>query len=327
MPLEKPDHVDKKKAAEPQTDNGLFADAYKAVDKIKDAGNATVEFVQEHPVGVTVGAGAIIGAVLLLKGKPLYGGAAAELKAGQSVFARIGSESAPIIQAAENAGDNAVIAAARKSGTTLEVPALQRKTVDGAVIPDVVRPQLEKGLSLTTPEALAATGKKYESGLVELFKLPREAVGEAGQTIDDFALGSLKSRAGTTGERVTEFAAKGESERLLSINPHAAGLSDLGGVKMTVLDEAQLVKLASGDVQFKFTPQLGQFLKATGKITEEHIGEAMAVQKAGSKKMLGEILVDLKHAEQADVDLAFSSQNIVKATLKEVRENFLKTVK
>lgn len=330
MPIEKPDHTDKsdkKIKAQPDADNGLFDEAYKVAGKVKNACEVGVDYVADHKVEFAIGTGVVLGAAVLLKGKPLYRSAASELKAGESIFARAGAEitGTPATVIAD-AADNSIVAAAKKSGTTLEAPALQRKTVEGAAIPDVVRPQLEKGLSLTTPEALAATSRKYESGLAELFKLPREAVGEAGQSIDDFALSALKSRSVVTGERVTEFAAKGESERLLAMNPHAAGLTDLGGVKMSVLDEAHLIKLASTDVQFKFTPQLGQFLKAGGKITEEHIGEAMAVQKAGSKKMLGEILVDLKHADQADVDLAFASQNTVKAALKEARENFLKSL-
>jgi hypothetical protein len=155
-----------------------------------------------------------------------------------------------------------------------ESPALQRKTIDGAVIPDVARPLLEKGSSLTTSEALAAT--------------------------------------------------KAEAERLAALNPALKGVSDLAGAKVTVLDRDHLIKLAGSDLQFKFTPQLGQFLKAGGKITEEHIGEAFAVQKGGSKKLLGEILVDLKHATTADVEKAFADQNTVKAALKAAREDFLK---
>jgi hypothetical protein len=310
MPLEKFDH--KAVPEHHSQPTNWFEAAYDGVaNKAKSAADKTVTMVKEHPVESAVVAGfAVVGAYALLKGKGDFRIISSEAKAGEGIIGK----------AVKDAG------AAEVSGAkaTFESPMLQRKTIDGAVIPDVARPLLEKGSALTTPEALAATAKKYESGLTDLFKLPRETIGEAGQGLDQLAAKTLQSRAATTGERFTEAATKAEAERLAALNPALKGLSDIGGAKVTVLDQDHLVKLAGSDLQFKFTPQLGQFLKAGGKITEEHIGEAFAVQKGGSKKLLGEILVDLKHATKADVDQAFADQNTVKAALKAAREEFLK---
>ena len=297
MPIEKFDH--KAGPEQHSQPTNWFEAAYDgAAAKVKSGADKTVTMVKEHPVEAAVVAGvAVVGAYALFKGKADLRIISSEAKAG----------------AAELNGAKAAF----------ESPALQRKTIDGVVIPDVARPLLEKGSSLTTPEALAATTKKYEAGLTDLFKLPREAVGEAGQGLDQLAAKTLQSRAATTGERFTEAATKAEAERLAALNPTLKGVTDLAGAKVTVLDQDHLIKLAGSDLQFKFTPQLGQFLKAGGKITEEHIGEAFAVQKGGSKKLLGEILVDLKHATTADVEQAFADQNTVKAALKAAREAFL----
>jgi len=308
MPIERFDHTAAPEHSQP---TNWFEAAYEgAAHKAKVATDKTVNMVKDHPVESAVIAGvAIVGTYALLKGKGDIRLISNEVKSGEGVIGKVvkdaGSEA------------NAVKAA-------FENPTLPRKTIDGAAIPDVARPLLEKGSSLTTPEALAATTKKYEAGLTDLFKLPRETVGEAGQTLDNLAAKTLQSRAGTTGERFTEAATKAEAERLATLNPTLKGVSDLSGAKVTVLDQDHLVKLAGSDLQFKFTPQLGQFLKAGGKITEENIAEAFALQKEGNKKLLGEILVDLKHATTADVEQAFTDQNTVKAALKAAREEFLK---
>jgi hypothetical protein len=291
--------------------SNLFEAAYDgAASKVKSATDKAVTMVKEHPVEAAIFTGvAVVGAYALLKGKGDFRIISNEAKAGEGIIGR----------SVKDAG--AVEAGAK---ATFESPALQRNTIDGVVIPDVARPLLEKGSALTSPEALAATTRKYEAGLTDLFKLPRETVGEVGQGLDQLAAKTLQSRAATTGERFTEAATKSEAERLAALNPALKELTDIGGAKVTVLDQDHLVKLAGSDLQFKFTPQLGQFLKAGGKITEEHIGEAFAVQKGGSKKLLGEILVDLKHATKADVEQAFADQNTVKAALKAAREEFLK---
>lgn len=291
--------------------SNLFEAAYDgAASKVKSAADKAVTMVKEHPVEAAIVTGvAVVGAYALLKGKGDFRIISNEAKAGEGIIGRT----------VKDAG-----AAEASAKAAFESPALQRKTIDGVAIPDVARPLLEKGSALTTPEALAATTKKYEAGLTDLFKLPRETVGEVGQGLDQLAAKTLQSRAATTGERFTEAATKAEAERLAALNPALKDLTDIGGAKITVLDQDHLVKLAGSDLQFKFTPQLGQFLKAGGKITEEHIGEAFALQKGGSKKLLGELLVELKHATKTDVDQAFADQNTVKAALKAAREEFLK---
>ncbi len=99
---------------------------------------------------------------------------------------------------------------------------------------------------------------------------------------------------------------------------------------MAIASDATLVKAAE-ELQFKHVPQLGQFLKGTGKISETQIEAALQIQrglpKDGPRKLLGEILVENKLAAQADVDLAFANQQELKSALRTVREKFLSTIK
>ncbi len=294
--------------------------------KTKDVTSETVAFVKDHPAeSALVGGLLIVAAAAALRGKP--GLAQSEIAATRTAL----GGSAEKLVAEKLAAEKLVVSSAHEAGevsakVVFEAPALQRKTVEGTIIPDVVRPMMEKGKSLVTPEALSEVGKKYAGSLDDLFKLPKQMIVEDGHTMTQVATSALKARGATTGERFTEAAVTAEAERLLALNPVLKEATSIGGMKITVLDQNHLTKLAGGDLQFKFTPQLGQFLKSTGKITEEHISEAMALQKGGNKKMLGEILVDLNHATKADVDAAFADQNIMKAALKEVREQFLKTL-
>lgn len=87
----------------------------------------------------------------------------------------------------------------------------------------------------------------------------------------------------------------------------------------------QLAKAAT-DLQFKHCPPLGQFLKGTGRISEEHVEQALALQKQTPTKKIGEILVEKGWASQADVDLAFSRQQNMKASLKDLFEKFKATM-
>ncbi len=291
-----------------------FEEAYKSVAvTTKAVTNEAVAYVKACPAeSAVLGGVLVIAACSAIRGKG--GLAQSEI---QVVKASLGHS------AEKMAAEKAVVTTGK---LTFEAPALQRKTVEGALIPDVVRPMMEKGRSLVSPEALSETGKKYFAGLTDLFKLPKEMIVEDGHAMTQVATSALKARGATTGERFTEAAVTAEAERLLALNPVLKDATSISGMKITVLDQNHLTKLAGGDLQFKFTPQLGQFLKATGKVTEEQISEVMALQKAGNKKMLGEILVDLKYCEKADIDAAFADQNAMKAALKEVREEFLKTL-
>ncbi len=294
--------------------------------KTKNVANEAVSFVKACPAeSAVIGGVLIVATAAALRGKT--GLAQSEIAATRTAM----GGSAEKLAAEKLAAEKLVVSGAHEAGevsakVVFEAPALQRKTVEGAIIPDVVRPMVEKGKSLVTPEALSEVGKKYAGGLDDLFKLPKQMIVEEGHTVTQVATSALKARGATTGERFTEAAVTAEAERLLILNPALKEATNIGGMKITVLDESHLTKLAGGDLQFKFVPQLGQFLKSGGKITEEHISEAMALQKSGNKKMLGEILVDLNHATKADIDAAFTDQNVMKAALKEVREQFLKTL-
>jgi len=120
-----------------------------------------------------------------------------------------------------------------------------------------------------------------------------------------------------------------EAERISRLNGGIAADADLAGAGLKILDREAFVKVAE-DLQFKHVPQIGQFLKNTGRVGEAEIDAALSIQrelaKSGERKLLGEILVEQKLASKADVDLAFANQQELKAALKILREKFLATV-
>ncbi|MBA4078773.1 MAG: hypothetical protein C0508_27340, partial [Cyanobacteria bacterium PR.023] len=118
MPIEKFDH---KSAPEQHSQpTNWFEAAYDgAASKVKSGADKTVTMVKDHPVEAAIVAGvAVVGAYALIKGKADF---------------RIISSDAKTVAKAGAADLNGAKAA-------FESPALQRKTIDGAVIPDVARP-------------------------------------------------------------------------------------------------------------------------------------------------------------------------------------------
>lgn len=314
MPIHNLDQPAEHKLALKNSGNGVWMEElYDSVSaRVKSAVGRSTNFVSEHPgESLLVGGLVIAGAAAVMRGNfravsgELKGG---ELQGGERILTTAGAD---------------VKGSVAATGKGFEEPAVARKTVEGEVIPDVVRPAVEKGMSLTSPEALAATAEKYRNGLEQLFQLPRQAVAESGQTIDDVAAHLLKSRAGVTGERFTEAAVKAEAERLTALNPQISGVTDLGGVKLTVHDDAHLAKLAASDLQFKYTPQLGQFFKATGKVSEADIKEAMDAQKQGDSRQIGQILKGMGRLDESDIEASMADQGKVKAALKAAREEYL----
>ena len=257
-----------------------------------------VDFVKEHPVATaaTVAAGLAVGYRLLARsaervGKELIESAAtsSELRAGQGLL----------------------------------------RDFSGAAIPDIERPFLKELVDGAAITAKAREG--YAADLMRAAVLPKTAVGLADETLDGFASRLLNGRVAITGERVSAETIAKESQRIASLNtgifaeaPVAAELN-LAGKTLTTMNPQHFAKLAE-EIQFKHVPQLGQLMKATGRITEGQIDEAIRLQQTyakGAAPRLGEILVDKGLAAKADVDLAFASQNELKLVLKNVRDKFL----
>jgi len=201
------------------------------------------------------------------------------------------------------------------------------KTHDGAPIPDLERPFVSEA-ALNLGKLTEKARESYASDLIKLWGLPRTATAEIGENVESFAARMLKERAQLTREFVTPEATAKELEKILGLNSLSAG-AELGGRELTIASDATFVKAAE-ELQFKHVPQLGQFLKGTGKISETQIEAALQIQrglpKDGPRKLLGEILVENKLAAQADVDLAFANQQELKSALRTVREKFLSTI-
>lgn len=199
-------------------------------------------------------------------------------------------------------------------------------TLEGKKIPDIQRPQVaESNFSLDAVKQKASAS--YSEDLSKIWKLPATGRANEGENLAGFAERNLRDRATLTGERINPEAIAKELDRISKLNPEINADAILSGKVLNVNTPDSLLKAAE-ELQFKHVPQIGQFLKGTGKISEEQIGKALEIQRAipqgAPRKLIGEILVENKLAAQADVDLAFSNQQELKAALKEVREKFVK---
>lgn len=192
---------------------------------------------------------------------------------------------------------------------------------EGALLPNVERPFLQNGIAQGFVER---TREAYAQDLIGLWTMPRKMTALADDTLPSFAERALKQRAGITGERILPETIGKEIERLGALNAGLSGESKLMGKTLITTNEQHLLKLAE-DTQFKHIPQIGQFLKATGKISEETIETALKIQKSSPAPAprIGEILVNKKLAAQADVDAAFGAQQELKDILKELRLKFI----
>lgn len=153
-----------------------------------------------------------------------------------------------------------------------------------------------------------------------------------GEAIPNIARPGLQANALKNGEEAFQTAVttakSGYKADLAEMMKTPGQITTVKGEVILNPTEEQLVKAAT-DLQFKHVPQLGQFLKGTGQITEHQIESALQIQRAipadQPRKFLGQILVENNLAKQADVDLAFARQTEMKKQLKEVFDQFRRT--
>ncbi len=261
------------------------------------------------------------------------GGMAAgiEARAGrETLTAAAGTDFRPGVGKELQAGADRVAAVA---GTDFRAGTGTLKTIDGAAIPDVARPAIaERALTVSAgafESQVAAVKAAYAGDMIKLWSTPRTLAAETGDTGLKIAERTLAARSAITGEKVTADTIAKEVTRLEKLNPGLTAETDLAGKSVNVWDREHLTKM-NEDLVFKHVPQIGQFMKGTGKITEQQIEEALIIQRAipadQPRKFIGEILVEKNPGLKADVDLAFSRQNEMKAALKSAREKFMFTV-
>lgn len=264
------------------------------------------DFVKESPVRTAaIAAGAVLGGNLLL-------GLCRKIAANGS-------------RIAENAAEKQVL---QTASAEFRAGAGNLRSIEGKVLPDLERPFLAAG----APEQsllVERVREAYAGDLISVYALPRKLGAEAGENLAAFSRRAFETRAAITKEKMTSEVVSKEMERISKLNGGLSEAADLSGRTLHVLDKESFLKIAE-DLQFKHVPQIGQFLKGTGRIGEEQIEAALLIQRdlaqGGSRKLIGEILVENKLAAQIDVDLAFSRQQELKSALKAVREKFLTTV-
>ena len=266
----------------------------------KRAGNSAVEFAKEHPVACII---AGVGIVALAVKRPW----AAEKIVADSV---------------ESATKTGAAAELRATGGLL-------RDAEKNAIPNIERPFLTSG-SLEVDTMIGKAREAYAGDLIRLLERPHSAKALAGENLAQFSERVFKDRALLTKERLTAETASKELSRISGLNGGLAAEADVSAQMLKVSNPAHFAEVAA-EMQFKHVPQIGQFMKASGQISEAQIQAALTEQGKNTSRRIGEILVDLapaseKTAMQASVDLSFSTQNHMKAVLKDLREKFLFTV-
>lgn len=256
------------------------------VTALKEKGFNALQIIDEHPIASIATLSAIAGAAIIGK--------------------RFFSPSASSIASSEFRASEGLLRGAA-----------------GEVLPNIERPFISE---LTDTAAMIGKSRDaYGKDLAKLWAQPRTAQALEGESFGQFAERMIAQRAPITGERINAEKIGKELAHLGSIN--AGGLSEhtiISGQTLNITSREHLVHLAE-EMQFKHVPQIGQFLKSTGRIGEKDIEAALQIQKAAPTPApkIGEILVNNKLATQSDVDLAFANQTELKDVLKALRTKFL----
>lgn len=284
--------------------NSLFDDAYNVAAK---GLSKSAEFIGEHKVAIGI-TGAVGSAVLLhkLNAFPFLS------QAGKGAAREVGLAGGQTAQVEARA----LSAAVNPAAATAERDAVLKQV---GVIPDTVRPAMEKVVASELPQQFKGMAASYGKSIGDLRNLPATIKTEAGQSIEDIANKLIADRMAVTGERASAKLTADEVARITANNP-GKDLT-IAGQDLVVYTQKDLVKLAE-TTQFKHLPQLGQLLKQNG-VTEEQIQAALKIQASQTpetKQLLGQILQEQGLATKAQVDGAFSQQNKLKDALKAVRQ-------
>lgn len=248
----------------------------------------------------------------------------------------LGARALPrFFSSAAAAGENAALKGTDAAATEALVAEAGKRaavgtvTLEGKAIPNVAREGIESN-ALNSEQAfqnLKLTGaERYAEDLLKIPKyVPLQQEIQMASKLSSVADSSIALRSILTKERTGPEQLAKEIERLSGLNTGLA-INDgmlAAGSTIRLADDAFLKKV-SDDLIFKHVPPIGQFMKGTGKITEEQISKALEIQKTmapdAQRKLLGQVLVDNKLALQADVDLAFARQTEMKAALQKIRD-------
>ena len=279
---------------------------------LDDAYGKTTQYIKEHPVKSAAFAAAAVGGLWYVTRGP--GGALTQAVKGELAAG----------------GEQATARGAVTAAEEFKAGAGNLKTFEGAPIPDLQRAEIAKGALSAGDEAFKASVIKaregYAADLIRLHALPQTAIGQAGESGLSLAERLVKDRAAITNERVTGDLVNKELTRLSNLNGgQILADTDVSGRTLQVWNKEAFMK-AAGDLQFKHVPPIGQFMKGTGNIGEQQIEQALQIQRGlpadHPRKLIGQILVDNKLAQQADVDLAFGRQTEMKKELKQALEQF-----
>src|SRR5262249_11506577 len=117
-----------------------------------------------------------------------------------------------------------------------------------------------------------------------------------------------------------------EASRIEELNPPLTAIKDWGGHQVTVNTRAFLDKVATNEQLYGHTPPIGEFLKATGKVTGEEVEAAFAAQRklpqGAPRRFLGKILEDSGKITKYDADAAERTQNYLKEYLRKIFQDF-----
>lgn len=189
----------------------------------------------------------------------------------------------------------------------------------GRDLPDVRRPLVADSVAGKKVLDADVIGPKYRADLDQLNTLPRTVEVTPSMTMDDVAVRLLNERAAFTGERVTPKVIADEVARLQKLN----NIEDASSLPPSILayDKASIEQLAEKTV-FKFVPQIGQFFKSKGLMTEQQVEAVFAHQQtlpAAGRPYFGELAVQQGFVTQPQVDAAMAEQNALKDALAKLR--------
>ncbi|CAN5536925.1 hypothetical protein BH10CYA1_BH10CYA1_18110 [soil metagenome] len=196
-------------------------------------------------------------------------------------------------------------------------------------IPDVLRPYLPEN-SVLDAKRMAKIGKGYRRDLRALFALPTTVLAQPGDNAESIGERLLIERKSITGERITVETIAKEVARVRSLNQALDTVVDLPD-RQVITYTTETLKALADATRFKHVPPLGQFLKASGKVSDAQIEAAFAHQqtlpKDAPRRFLGEILTDMGIISSADADAAEATQKGLKAYLSGLFAEFVERLK
>lgn len=170
-----------------------------------------------------------------------------------------------------------------------------------------------------------AAEREFLTNTRSLFKAPEYMTGYPEDNARSLAERAIRLRFNFTGQKVTESAIATEQARLEALNPMLKGLPSWHNAHFKYFDRPTVEKITF-DLRHRFVPNVGEYLKADGKITGKQLEEALAHQRSmrwnSQRRTLPEVLLDKGFVKQRDLDAAFNAQNSFVNRLENSHRNF-----